>query len=132
MELRSKSDDTKIFAAIVCLFIGMFFTWNIGAHVADIYELVLDAETCSRVKGFGLQPSADCVITAPFRSFGLGPPVGYLTLPDGSDIQISPVAATPTNRSAGWTASMKAQFWTALLFWVASLMLLFSVFRGKK
>ena len=132
MELRSKRDDTKIFTAIVCLFIGFFFIWNIGAHVADIYELRLDAETCSRVKELGLSPSTDCVITAPFRPFGLGPPTGYLTLPDGSDIQISPIAAKQTGRGAELTASMKAQFWTTLLFWVASLMLLFSVFRDKK
>lgn len=132
MELRSKSDDTKIFIAIVCLFIGFFFIWNIGAHVADIYELRLDAETCSRVKELGLSPSAGCVITAPFRPFGLGPPTGYMTLPDGNDIQISPIAANRTARGAKWTASMKAQFWTALLFLVASLMLLFSVFRDKK
>ena len=132
MELRSKSDDTKIFTAMVCLFIGFLFTWNIAAQVADIYELHLDAEACSRVKTLGLAPSADCVITAPFRPSGIGPPVGYLTLPDGSDIQISPIAASLTNRSAEWTTSMKAQFWTALLFWVATLALLFSVYRGKK
>ena len=132
MELRSKSDNTKIFTAMLCLFIGFFFDWNIGAHVADIYELRLDAEACSRVKALGLAPSADCVITAPFRPFGLGPPAGYMTLPDGSDIQISPIAAKQTGRGSGWTNSMKAQLWTALLFWVATLALLFSVFRDKK
>ncbi|MDO8810848.1 MAG: hypothetical protein Q7J38_02305 [Gallionella sp.] len=132
MELRSKSDDTKIFIAMVCLFIGFLFTWNIAAHVADIYELRLDAEACNRVKTLGLAPSADCVITAPFRPSGLGPPFGYLTLPDGNDIQISPIAANRTDRSAEWTNSMKAKFWTALLFWIVTLALLFSVFRDKK
>jgi len=132
MELRSKSDDMKIFTAIVCLLIGFFCIWDIAAHVADIYELRLDMETCNRVKMLGLAPSADCVVTAPFYPSVLGPPVGYLTLPDGSDIQISPTAAIQTNRSVEWTTSMKAQFWTALLFWMASLVLLFSVFRDKK
>ncbi|MDO8811696.1 MAG: hypothetical protein Q7J38_06680 [Gallionella sp.] len=132
MELRSKSDDMKIFTAIICLLIGFLFIWDIAAHVADIYELRLDMETCNRVKTLGLAHSADCVVTAPFYPSGLGPPVGYLTLPDGSDIQILPTAAIRTSRSAEWTTSMKAQFWTALLFWMASLALLFSVFRDKK
>lgn len=132
MELRSENDDTKIFIAMVCLFIGFFFVWNIAAHVTDIYELRLDPETCSRVKSLGFAPSDDCVISAPFHPSGLGPPVGYLTLPDGNDIQISPIAANPTSRSAEWTTSMKAKFWTALLFWMVTLALLFSVFRSKK
>ena len=131
MELRKKSDDMKIISAIVCLFIGFLFVWNIAAHITDIYELRLDAETCNQVKTHGLVPSADCIITAPFRPHGLDP-VGYLTLPDGSDIQIAPVAADQTNRSAEWSTWMKAQFWVALLFWVATLALLLSAFRDKK
>ena len=132
MELRNKSDDTKIIVAIGCLFIGFLFIWNIAAHVSDIYELRLDAETCNQVKTLGLMPSADCVIIAPFQPAGLGPPVGYLTLPDGNDILISPVAANRTNKNAEWSTSMKAQFWVALLFWVATLALLLSAFRDKK
>lgn len=131
MELRKKSDDRKIIAAIVCLFIGFLFIWNITAHTSDIYELRLDAETCDQVKTLGFMPSANCVITAPFRPFGIGPG-GYLTLPDGNDIQIAPVAANLTNKSAEWTTSMKAQFWAALLFWAATLALLLSAFRDKK
>ena len=57
---------------------------------------------------------------------------GHLVLPDGSDIQITPAAASRTNQSAEWSASMKAQFWVALLFWVATLALLLSAFRDKK
>lgn len=132
MELRKKSDDRKIIAAIACLFIGFLFIWNLTAHISDIYELRLDAETCSQVKTFGLEPSADCVITAPFRPVGLGPPVGYLTLPDGNDVQISPVAANRTNRSAEWSSSMKTQFVMALLFWAATLGLLLSAFRDRE
>jgi len=132
MELRSKSDDTKIFTAMVCLFIGFLFTWNIAAQVADIYELHLDAEACSRVKTLGLAPSADCSVTAPFRQAGAGIPVGFLVLPDGSEMQISPLAASRTNRSAEWTASMKTQFVMALLCWVATFVLLLSAFRSRE
>lgn len=126
MELRKKSDDTKIIAAIVCLFIGFLFIWNIAAHISGIYELRLDAETCNQVKTLGLEPSANCAITAPYR------PVGYLMLPDGSEIQISPVAASRTNKSAEWSASMKAQFVMALLFWAATMALLLSAFRSSE
>jgi len=132
MELRNKNDDTKIIAAISCLFIGFLFIWNIAAHITDIYELRLDAETCNRVKPLGFAPSADCVITAPFRPSGPGTPAGYLALPDGNDIQISPVAANRINRSAEWSNSMKTQFWMALLFWAATLALLLSAFRDKE
>jgi len=130
MEFREKSDDTKIIAAIVCLLIGMFCIWNIAAHITHIYELKLDTETCEQVKTRGLMPSPDCSVAAPFRP-GLGA-VGYLMLPDGNHIQIIPVTAKQTNRSADWTASMKAQFWITLLFWVASLVLLLSAFRGRE
>lgn len=132
MELRNRNDDTKIIAAIACLFIGFLFIWNIAAHISDINELRLDAETCNRVKTLGLAPSADCVITAPFRQVGAGIPVGFLTLPDGSEIQISPVAANRTNRSAEWSSSMKTQFVMALLFWGATLALLLSAFRNRE
>ena len=131
MELRKKSDDTKIIAAIVCLFIGFIFIWNIAAHITDFYELRLNAETCNQVKTLGLAPSADCAITAPYRPSGLGP-VGYLMLPDGSDIQITPIAENRTNRSAAWSVEMKTQFVMALLFWVATLALLLSAFRDKE
>lgn len=131
MEHRNGSDETKIFTALTCLFIGFFFIWSIAADITDIYELRLDTETCNRVKTYGLTPSADCVITAPFRPLGLVPG-GSLILSDGSDIQISPIAANRTGRSAEWTNSMKAQFWTALLFWIATLALLFGVFRDKE
>ncbi|MDH4216376.1 MAG: hypothetical protein OEV23_05710 [Gallionella sp.] len=130
MELRSKSDDTKIIAAIVCLLAGMFFIWNIAAHITAIYDLKLDAATCEQVRTRGLAPSADCVVAAPFRQ-GLGA-TGYLLLPDGDHIQISPVAANQTRSNAEWTSSMKAQFWLALLFWAASLALLLNAFRDKK
>lgn len=130
MELRKKSDDTKIIAAIVCLLIGLFIIWNIAARITDIYELRLDTETCNLVKTLGLVPSADCVVVAPFRpGFGAS---GYLTLPGGNDIQISPVAANRTSRSAEWTTSMKVQFGVALVFWVVTLALLLSAFRDKK
>ncbi|HYR05453.1 MAG TPA: hypothetical protein VEP71_02085 [Gallionella sp.] len=132
MELRNRNDDRKIFAAITCLFIGFLFIWNIAAHILDIYELRLDAETCSRVKMFGFSPSADCVITAPFRQAGPGIPVGLLVLPDGSEIQISPIAADRTNRSAEWTPSMKTQFVMALLFWGGTFVLLLSAFRNRE
>ena len=131
MELRKKSDDRKIIAAIICLFAGFIFIWNITAHTTDIYELYLDAETCQRVKTLGLEPSDNCVITAPFRPLGLVPG-GHLVLPDGSDIQISPTAVNRTNKSAEWSTSMKAQFWVALLFWIATLALLLSAFNDKK
>lgn len=131
MELRKKSDDTKIITAIVCLFVGFLFIWNIAAHVLDIYELRLDTETCNQVKTLGLTPSANCVITAPYQPLGLGSG-GYLMLPDGNDIQVVPVAANRTNESTGWSTSMKVQFWVALLFWGATLALLLSAFRDKK
>ena len=131
MELRKKSDDRKIIAALICLFAGFVFIWNIAAHTVDIYELRLDAEACHRVRTLGLTPSDSCEVTAPFRPLGLVPG-GFLILPDGSDIQIAPVAASRTNRSAEWSASMKVQFWVALLFWAATLALLLSAFRGRK
>ena len=131
MELRTKSDNRKIIAALICLFAGFIFIWNIAAHTVDIYELRLDAETCHRVRTLGLTPSDSCVITAPFRPFGLVPG-GHLVLPDDSDIQITPAAASRTNQSAEWSTSMKAQFWVALLFWVAALALLLSAFRDRK
>ncbi len=131
MELRKKSDNRKIIAALICLFAGFIFIWNIAAHTADIYELRLDAETCHRVRALGLTPSDSCVITAPFRPLGLVPG-GHLILPDGTDIQIAPVAVSLTNQSAEWSTSMKAQFGVALLFWAAALALLLSVFRGRK
>lgn len=130
MELRKKSDDRKIIAAIVCLLIGMFFIWSIAAHITDIYELRLDTDACDQVRTRGLMPSADCVVAAPFRP-GLGA-TGYLMLPDGNHIQISPIAATQTNKTAEWSKSMKAQFWVALLFWAATLALLLSAFRSKE
>lgn len=132
MELRSKSDDKKIIAALVCLFIGFAFIWNIAAHTVDIYELRLDAETCNRVKLLGMEPSRDCVITAPFRQGGPGIPIGLLTLPDGGEMEISPVAANRTNRSVEWSAEMKTQLVMALLFWAATLALLFSALRNKE
>lgn len=133
MELRNKDDDTKIIAALVCLFIGFLFIWNIAAHISDIYELRLDAETCNRVKMSGLAPSAaDCVFTAPFRQAGLGTPVGFLMMPDGSEIQVSPLAASQTGRSAEWSPSMKTQLVMALLFWAATLALLLSAFRNRE
>jgi hypothetical protein len=130
MELRKKSDDRKIIAAIVCLLIGMFFIWNIAAHITDVYDLKLDAETCEQVKTRGMVPTADCVVAAPFRP-GLGAN-GYLMLPDGSHIQVSPIMATQTNRSAEWSTSMKVQFWIAMLFWAATLALLLNAFREKE
>ena len=132
MGFRNKNDDTKIFAAIACLFAGFLFIWNIAAHISDIYELRLDAETCDRVKTLGLTPSSDCSVTVPFRQAAAGIPVGFLVLPDGSEIQVSPVAANRTNRSAEWTSSMKTQFVMALLFWGATLVLLLSAFRSRE
>lgn len=131
MEQRSRSDDTKIFTALTCLFIGFFFIWSIAADITDIYELRLDTETCKRVKTYGLTPSADCTITAPFRPLGLMPG-GRLILSDGSDIQIAPVAAELTNKSLAWTGSMKAKLVVALLFWAATLAFLLSAFRKDK
>ena len=131
MEFRRKSDNRKIIAALICLFIGFILIWNIAAHTAGIYELYLNTETCQRVKTLGLAPSDSCVITAPFRPFGLVPG-GDLVLPDGSDIQIFPTAVNRTNKGAEWSTSMKAQLWVALLFWVATLALLLSVFRSKE
>ncbi len=131
MELRKKSDGTKIITALVCLFVGFLFIFNIAAHISDIYELHLDTETCNQVKTLGLAPSASCVITVPYQPFGLGPG-GYLVLPGGNDIQIVPIAANQTNKSAEWSTSMKVQFWAALLLWGATLALLLSTFRDKK
>lgn len=131
MELRKKSDDRKIVAAIACLLIGLFLIWNISAHITDIYELRLDNDACNLVKTMGLSPSADCVVSAPYRTAGLGP-VGYMELPGGGYIQVSPIAATRTNRSSDWSASMKAQFWLAMLLWAATLVLLLSALRGKE
>lgn len=130
MELRNKSDDRKIIAAITCLLIGLLLIWNISAHITDIYELYLDNDTCNLVKTMGLSPSADCVVSAPYRTAGLGP-VGYMELPDGSHIQISPIAANRTNKSSDWSTSMKAQFWFAMLLWAATLALLLSALRSK-
>lgn len=133
MEKRTESDDTKIIAALVCLFIGFLFVWNITAHITDIYELRLDAETCNRVKMTGLAPSvADCVFTAPFRQVGIGQPVGFLVLPDGSEMQISPLAASQTGRSAEWSPAMKTQLVMTFLFWGITLALLVSVFRNRE
>ena len=131
MGYREKHDDKKIIAAIACLFIGFLFVWNVSAHISDYYELHLDAGTCNRVKTLGLMPSADCTITAPYRPTGLGQ-VGYLVLPDGNDIQIAPVAANRTNKSAEWSTSMKVQLWVVLLFWAATLALLLNAFRSRK
>lgn len=122
-----KYDDTKIITAIVCLFIGFLIIWNIAAHVTGIYELHLDAETCDQVKTLGFVPSANCVISAPYRPHGVAPG-GYLTLPDGNDVQIVPVTANQTNKNTGWTSWMRVQFWVALLFWAATLWLLISAF----
>jgi len=130
MEIRTKSDDTKIIAAITCLLIGLFLIWNIAAHITDIYELKLDPETCEQVKTQGLVPTANCVFTAPYRTAGLGP-VGYMMMPEGNFIQVSPLAVSLTNKSAEWTTSMKVQFWVAMLFWAATLALLLSAFRSK-
>lgn len=131
MELRSKSDDTKIFTALICFFIGSFFIWSLEAHITTIYELHLTKETCDNVKTYGLTPTADCVITAPFRPFVLVPG-GSLILPDGSDIQIYPVTINETNKAMEWTSSMKAKFIAALLAWAATLALLLSAFRNAR
>ncbi|CAG0947841.1 hypothetical protein ANRL1_04614 [Anaerolineae bacterium] len=126
-----KYDDTKIITAIVCLFIGFLFVWNIAARASAIYELHLDAETCDQVKTLGLVPTDNCIITAPYRPLEIAPG-GYLTLPDGNDIQIVPVTANRTNQGVEWSTSMKLQFWVALLFWAATMGLLISAFQGKK
>lgn len=131
MELRKKSDDNKIIAALVCLFIGFAFVWNVAVHITDIYEVYLDAETCERVKQLGVMPTANCVVTVPYRTAGMGP-VGYLLLPEGNYIQVSPIAANRTNMTAEWSTGMKGQFLAALLFWVATLALLLSAFSEKK
>lgn len=131
MEVRNESDDKKIFAALASLFVGFLFIWNIAAQIADIYELRLDAETCSRVSTLGLAPSADCSVTAPFRQAGAGIPIGFLVLPDGSEMQISPLAANQTGRSAEWSPAMKTQLVMAFLFWGATLVLLLSVYRNR-
>lgn len=131
MELRTKSDDTKIVAAIACLLIGLFLMWNIAAHITDIYELHLDKDACELAKASGLTPSSDCVFSVPYRTAGLGP-VGYMELPGGSYIQVSPISANRTGKSAKWSTSMKAQFWFAMSLWVGTLALLLSAFRDKK
>ena len=132
MELRKKSDDAKIIIALICLLIGFLFIWSITAQMTDIYELRLDAETCYRVKERGLVPSsAECVFTAPFRQAGPGIPIGFVVLPDGNEIQVTPLAASQTGRSMEWSASMKTQLIMALLFWAATLALLFSALRDK-
>lgn len=130
MEVRKESDNSKIIAALACLFIGFLFVWNIAAQIADIYELRLDAEACSRVSALGLTPTADCSVTAPFRQAGAGIPVGFLVLPDGSEIQISPLAASRTGGSAEWSAAMKTQLVMALLFWCVTFVLLLGVYRA--
>lgn len=124
-------DDTKIMTAIVCLFIGFLFMWNVAASASGIYELHLDKETCNQVKALGVIPTDNCVITAPYRPLRVAPG-GYMTLPDGSDIQITPVSETRTNQGAAWSTAMKLQFWAAVLFWVGTLGLLISAFKGKK
>lgn len=132
MEQRNHDDDTKIITALICLFIGFMLVWNITAHVSDTYELQLDAGTCNRVKTLGLAVPADCIVNAPFRQVGPATPAGILVLPDGSEIQISPLAAKQINGSIEWPTPMKVQFGVALLFWVATLVLLLGVFRGSK
>ena len=131
MGSSEKNSDRKMIATIVCFFIGFFLVWNISAHVSDFYELRLNAETCERAKALGLRPSADCVITAPYRPIGLGS-VGYLVLPDGSDMPIEPLASSRANKSMEWSVLMKVQLGVALLFWVATLVLLLSAFRSRK
>lgn len=131
MEQRTKNTDTKIIIAIVCLIIGFLCIWNISAHITKIYELHLDTATCNQVKTLGIKPSENCVITAPYLPFGIIPG-GALILPDGGDIQITPIAANQTNQSMAWSFSMKAQFWTAMLFWTTTLVLLLSAFRKKQ
>jgi hypothetical protein len=141
MEVRKESDDNKIIAALICLFTGFMFVWNITAQISDIYELRLDAETCSRVNLLGLETlpvnppgldaSEDCRVTAPFRQAGIGVPAGFLVLPDGSEMQISPLDARQTTGSAEWSAAMKTQLVMAMLFWAATLALLFSVYRNR-
>jgi hypothetical protein len=130
MEHRKKSDDAKIVAGLVCLFIGFAFVWNVAVHVTDIYELHLDAETCEKVKVLGLVPSSNCVFTAPYRTVGVAP-VGYVMMPEGDFIQVSPLAANRTSRTAEWSTSMKVQFGVAVVFWAATLALLFSALREK-
>ena len=130
MELRTKSDDTKIIIALVCLFIGFLFIWNISAHTATIYELQLDAETCKQVQTHGLETFSNCTIQAPYRPFVITSG-GSLILPDGSDIPITPVAANSTSKGMAWSATMKTQLWIALLFWAVTLGLLATLFRGS-
>jgi len=133
MEARENNGDTKMFAAVACMVIGFLFAWNITTQIAPIHELRLDAETCYRVKSLGLSPSsAECVFTAPFRQVGVGQAVGFLMLPDGSEMQVSPLAAEQKGGSAEWSASMKTQLVMALLFWVATFVLLFSAFRDRE
>jgi len=133
METRKKGDDTKMFAAVACMVIGFLFVWNITAHISPIHEIRLDQETCYRVKALGVTPSsADCVFTVPFRQVVIGQAVGFLMLPDGSEMQVSPLAATRTRGSAEWSAAMKTQLVMAFLFWVATFVLLFSAFRDRE
>lgn len=126
-----KYDDRKIFAAIACLFIGFIFIWNVAAHSAAIYQLKLDPEACTKVRTLGLEVTDNCFVTAPYRPIGVGPG-GYIVLPDGNDIQVTPVEEKRTNQGAGWTPSMRLQMWIALAFWVATLVLIVSAFWGKK
>lgn len=129
MEQRTKRDNVKIIAAMACLLAGFVFMWNIAAHTSHIYELRLDTATCTQVKTLGLAPSANCVVAAPYQPLVIAPG-GFLTLPDGNDIQIVPVVANQTNRSVAWSASMKIQLWIALLFWLATMGLLLSVYKN--
>lgn len=131
--MRSRNDDTKILAAIACTVVGFFLVANITAQVSHIHEISLDTETCYRAKAAGLTPSTEgCVFTVPFRQVGVGQAVGFLKLPDGGEMQVSPLAATMTGGRAKWTAEMKAQLIMAFLFWVATFVLLFSAFRDKE
>lgn len=132
MGTPEKNNDTKIIAALVCLFIGFAFIWNIAAHTAAIYELRLDAKTCEQVRGMGLMPSAECVITAPFYPPVMGQPFGTLVLPDGSDMAVVPLMVNQTNRSMEWSMSMKMQFVVAVMFWVGTIVLLMGAFRDRE
>lgn len=130
MELRNIDTSTKILYALGCLFGGLFLVWNIGAHITAFYELRLDTETCKRVQTLGLEPTSNCIVTAPYRPFG-AIPGGSLILPDGNDILITPVEAKQTRKSLEWTSSMKAQLWVALLLWGMTLVLLIGVYKSN-
>ncbi len=133
METRGKNGDAKMYAAVACMVIGFLFTWNITAQISPIHEIRLDQETCYRVRVLGLSPSsADCVFTVPFRQVGIGQAVGFLTLPDGSEMQVSPLSATRTGGGAEWSAAMKTQLIMAFLFWIATFVLLFGAFRDRE